>query len=244
MNHRVMIFAAGRGLRMRPLTDDTPKPLLLLAGKPLIVWQLEALVRAGFRDIVINTAWLGAQIEATLGNGARWDCHIRYSHEGPRDEDALETRGGIVKALALLGDQPFVTVSGDIVTDYDYANLLPHLHRIAAGEVDGHFLLADNPDFHPEGDFAIRHLNGKQFATRFGTAENPRLNYANIACWHSKLFRDLPVEKARLFPWADPFVAANRVSAEYFGGAWENIGTPEQLAALNSRMNARQLAPL
>ncbi len=235
MTNRVMIFAAGRGARMRPLTDHTPKPLLLLAGKPLIVWQIEALARAGFHDIVINTAWLGAQIEAALENGARYGVSgvsIRYSHEGAREENALETRGGIVKALAMLGDAPFVTVSSDIFTDYDYAKLAAPLARIAAGDIDAHFVLADNPDFHPEGDFAM--VNG--FATRIGTAENPRLNYANIACWHPRLFHDLPVEKARLFPWADPIVAASRVSAEYFRGVWENIGTVAHLAALENQL--------
>lgn len=229
-----MIFAAGRGHRMRPLTDETPKPLLRFAGKPLIVWQIEALVGAGFGDIIINTAWLGEQLEAALGDGSRWGASIRYSHEGGREEDALETRGGIVKALPLLGRTPFVTVSGDIVTDYDYRRLVPSLTAIERDEIDGHFVLADNPAFHQIGDFAI--CDG--FATRVGK----RLNYANIACWHPKLFRGLPAhEKARLFPWADTFVAANRISAEYFGGVWENIGTPEHLAELERRHGAKMI---
>jgi N-acetyl-alpha-D-muramate 1-phosphate uridylyltransferase len=242
MNHRVMIFAAGRGHRMRPLTDTTPKPLLTVGGKPLIVWQIEALARAGFRDLVINTAWLGAQIEDAIGDGGKYGVTIHYSHEGAREEDALETRGGIVKALSLLGDAPFVTVSSDIFTDYDYATLLMPLQRIAAGEIDAHFVLADNPDFHPEGDFAIRQINGNSFATRTGTAENPRLNYANIACWHPRLFRDLPAEKSRLFPWADPIVAANRVSAAHLSGVWENIGTPAHLDAVNRAFHERNIA--
>jgi N-acetyl-alpha-D-muramate 1-phosphate uridylyltransferase len=231
--HKVMIFAAGRGARMRPLTDVTPKPLLTLGGKPLIVWQIEALARAGFRDIVINTAWLGAGIEAAIGNGARFGVGVRYSHEGVREEDALETCGGIVNALPMLEDKPFLTVSSDIFTDYDYATLDKPLAAISSGEIDAHFVLADNPPFHPEGDFAIRH----GYATRYPTPDNPRLSYANIACWHPKLFRGLAVEKTRLFPWADPLVASQRVTAEYYSGVWENIGTPEHLSALNNDFN-------
>ncbi len=230
-----MIFAAGRGHRMRPLTDKTPKPLLMLAGKPIIVRQIEALRRAGFCHIVINTAWLGDQLEQALGDGARWDVTIQYSHEGRREEDALETRGGIVKALPMLAPHPFVTVSGDIVTDFDYTRLAAPLAAIERDEIDGHFVLANSPAFHPVGDFAIR----DGFATRDGK----HLNYANIACWHPKLFVGIAAdEKARLFPWADPLVAANRVRAEHFVGLWENIGTPAHLAALESRLGAKMSA--
>jgi MurNAc alpha-1-phosphate uridylyltransferase len=230
-----MILAAGRGERMRPATDTTPKPLLALAEKPMIVWQIEALARAGFRKIVINTAWLGEQFPAALGTGSAWGVDIRYSHEGSDPASALETRGGIAEALPLLGDEPFLTVSGDIYTRFDYATLVSPLNAIARGEADAHFVLADNPDFHPEGDFAIR----DGLATRVGS----RLNYANIACWHPKLFQGLPVRtKARLFPWADEFVSANRVTAEHFRGAWENIGTTAQLAALERRLSAKMNA--
>ncbi len=232
MKYRAMIFAAGRGHRMRPLTDHTPKPLLMLAGKPIIVRQIEALQRAGFCDLVINTAWLGEQLEQVLGGGERWDVAIQYSREGRGEHDALETRGGIVNALSLLAPYPFVTVSGDIVTDYDYSRLAAPLEAIERGEIDAHFVLADNPAFHPEGDFAI--------CDGFATREGERLNYANIACWHPKIFAGLPArEKARLFPWADPLVAAKRVRAEHFGGLWENIGTPAHLAALESRLGAK-----
>ncbi len=232
MKYRALIFAAGRGHRMRPLTDHTPKPLLLLAGKPIIVWQIEALARAGFGDLVINTAWLGKQLQHTLGCGAKWGVSLRYSPEGDGEQSALETRGGIVNALSMLGPDPFVTVSGDIFTNYDYARLAAPLAAIARNEIDGHFVLADNPIFHPLGDFAIR--------DGFATREGRRLNYAGITCWHPKLFHGLPIgEKSRLFPWADPVVAANRISAEHFVGVWENIGTPEHLAELESRLGVK-----
>lgn len=227
-----MIFAAGRGERMRPETDHTPKPLLPLAGKPLIEWQIEALARAGFRRLVINTAWLGEQFPAVLGDGRRWGVSIRYSHEGDHPDAAFETRGGIVHALPLLGAMPFLTVSGDIYTEFDYASIVGRLKAIAAGEADAHFVLADNPDFHPDGDFAIR----DGLATRVGA----RLNYANIACWHPTLFGGMPERtRERLFPWADLFVCANRVTAEHFRGVWENIGTAAQLAALERRLGAK-----
>ena len=229
-----MIFAAGRGQRMKPLTDHTPKPLLMLVGKPIIVWQIEALARAGFHHLVINTAWQGQQLQDTLGDGSRWGVSIRYSLEGAGEHAALETRGGIVNALAMLGPAPFVTVSGDMVTDFDYATLAAPLAAIEQHKIDGHFVLADNPDFHPLGDFAIR----GGLASREGT----RFNYANISCWHPKLFHGLPPnKKARLFPWADAFVAAGRIGAEYYGGLWENIGTPAHLAELETRLGAKML---
>jgi MurNAc alpha-1-phosphate uridylyltransferase len=131
-----------------------------------------------------------------------------------------------------MGPKPFLTVSGDIYTRFDYATLINRLNAIERGDADAHFVLADNPDFHPQGDFAIR----DGLATRVGS----RLNYANIACWHPKLFQSLPVRhKARLFPWADEFVSADRVTAEHFEGVWENIGTPAQLASLEARLSAK-----
>lgn len=233
---RALIFAAGRGERMRPLTDDTPKPLLMLGGKPLIVWQIEALARAGFRDIIINTAWLGDKIEAALSDGERWNVKIRYSREGSRAEDALETRGAIVKALDMLGDAPFITISSDVFTDYDYAKLHVPLAGIADGVVDAHFLLADNPLFNREGDFAIR----DGFATRIATPASPKLNFAGICCWHPQLFDGLPVKCERLFPWADSVVASKRVTANYLLGCWENIGTVEHLERLQAQLQPQQ----
>lgn len=224
-NYKAMIFAAGRGERMRPLTDAKPKPLLRLGGKYLIEYQLEALSRAGFARVVINTAWQGAQFEPALGDGRKYGLVIDYSHEG----EALETVGGIVKAAPMLGPEPFVTTSGDVYTDFDYGKLLPVLARIGRGEIDAHFVLASNPPFHAEGDFAIQ----QGFASRSG----PRLNYSGIACWHPKLFAGFAAgEKKKLFPWANALVDAGRVSAEHHAGIWENIGTPQQLDALDRKI--------
>jgi MurNAc alpha-1-phosphate uridylyltransferase len=203
---------------MRPLSDATPKPLLQLGKRRLIDYALDALARAGFSSVVVNTAWLGEQFEPALGNGSRHGLSIAWSHEG----EALETVGGIVHALPLLGVQPFVTTSGDVFSDFDYARLLPALARIGRGEVDAHFVLADNPPFHPLGDFAIE----AGLARRSGD----KLNYSGIACWHPKLFAGLADGvKQKLFPWANALVDAGRVSAEHHPGVWENIGTPQQL---------------
>jgi N-acetyl-alpha-D-muramate 1-phosphate uridylyltransferase len=136
-----------------------------------------------------------------------------------------------VKALDMLGDKPFITTSSDVFTDYDYAKLHAPLAVIARGEAEAHFVLADNPLFHREGDFAIR----DGFATRTATSACPRLNYASMSCWHPQLFADLPVIRERLFPWADTFVSNQRVTAEYFSGCWENIGTVEHLARLQQQ---------
>jgi N-acetyl-alpha-D-muramate 1-phosphate uridylyltransferase len=238
LNNRVLILAAGLGERMRPLTDNTPKPLLPLAGRPLIHWQIEALVRAGFVDIAINTSVHAAQWIAAVASGDRFGARISLLHEG---DQPLETLGGIrgmvahFSADAGAADTPFVVVSGDVFTDFDYAQLRQPLAAIAAGEVDAHFVLADNPPFNAAGDFGI--CDGR--ATRNGA----RLNFAGITCWHPKLFRDVPIgRRMRLFPWADELVAAGRVSAEHYRGEWENIGTPEQLAALNQRLRAKMSA--
>ena len=223
-----MILAAGRGERMRPLTDATPKPLLKAGGRALIEWQVERLVSGGFRDIVINHAWLGAQIEAALGSGAAFGARIRYSAEG----EALETVGGIVKALPLLGLRPFVVTSADVFSDYDYARL--H-ERIAAIEAyypahAAHFVLADNPPFHRAGDMAIH--------DGMAAMRGDRLNYSGIAVYAPSLFATFAAGvKMKLFPWAFQFVEQGRVSAEHFRGRWENLGTPAQLALLDARLS-------
>jgi MurNAc alpha-1-phosphate uridylyltransferase len=230
-----MILAAGLGARMRPLTDHTPKPLLAVADKAMVSWQIESLVRAGFTDITINTShhahlWLPI-VEDARCVGAK----ITLLHEG---ETPFESLGGICNMLRHLPAEqqstqtPFVVASGDVFTDFDYGSLVPILQKIEAGEVDAHFVLADNPPFHPTGDFAIK----SGLATRAG----PRLNFAGITCWHPKVFCDVPVgTHERLFPWADTLVAHDRVSAAHYRGLWENIGTPEQLASLQKRLGAK-----
>jgi MurNAc alpha-1-phosphate uridylyltransferase len=223
-----MILAAGRGERMRPLTDTTPKPLLRVGGKALIEWQIERLVVAGFRDIVINHAWLGEQIEIALGDGSRFGAHLAYSAEG----EALETVGGIVKALPLLGDRPFLVTSGDVYTECDYAHLAATIDAIEAEfpRRVAHFVLADNPPFHPQGDMAV--------ADGTASMEGSRLNYSGIAVYHPGLFRSFaPGIRMRLFPWAFEFVRQGRVSAEHFRGRWENLGTVAQLEALDRQLS-------
>lgn len=228
-----MILAAGRGARMRPLTDQCPKPLLEVGGRALIVWQIERLVAGGFTELVINHAWLGERIEAALGDGRRFGAHIRYSAEG----SALETLGGVVRALPLLGEAPFAVVSADIYTEYDYAQLVPRITALADSAENGtgciaHLVLTDNPPYHPEGDMAL--VNGR--IARDGT----RLNYGNIGVFHPRMFAGLAKDQpARLFPWAYDFIESPGISGEHFRGVWHNVGTPQQLAELDAAL--RQL---
>lgn len=226
-----MILAAGRGHRMRPLTDATPKPLLAVGGKPLIVWQIERLAAGGWRDIVINTGWLGEQIPAALGDGGTWGVRLRYS---PEPADAYETGGGIATALSLLGDAPFLVVSGDIYTSFDYARLQPVARAIAADpqRTVAHLVLTPNPEHNPDGDMA---LDAQGRIRR----EGERLNYGNIGVFHPALFAGQPRAQAwKLFPWLYCAVDAGRVSGEVFSGIWHNVGTPEQLAALDAQLRA------
>jgi MurNAc alpha-1-phosphate uridylyltransferase len=224
-----LILAAGRGERLRPLTDRVPKPLLEAGGKPLIAWQVERLVAGGFDDIVVNHAHLGEQIEAALGDGRKWNARIRYSPESP----ALETAGGIVQALPLLGREPFAVVSADIHTEFDYASCLPRIDEIArdpAGTA-AHFVLVDNPPWHADGDMGL--ADGRI------TRAKPWLNYGNIALFHPGLFSGIAAGTwLKLFPWMYTVVEAGRVSGEHFRGAWDNVGTAEQLAALDRRLRA------
>ena len=225
---RALILAAGRGERMRPLTDAVPKPLLLAGGKPLIAWQVEALARGGFDDLVVNHSHLGAMIEAALGDGSAFGVRIRYSPE----PSALETAGGVARALPMLGGSPFAVVSGDIFTRFDYATLRARIERIARDPEAcvAHFVMVDNPSWHPAGDdMGVeegRIVRGRE-----------RLTYGNIGVFHPAPFREVaPGERLRMFPWAYRLVDAGRVSGERFGGDWDNIGTPAQLAALDGRL--------
>jgi MurNAc alpha-1-phosphate uridylyltransferase len=226
---RALILAAGRGERLRPLTDDVPKPLLAVGGRALIEWQVRRLAAGGFDDLVVNHSHLGAMIESALGDGRRFGVRIRYSPEAP----ALETAGGIVKALPLLGEAPFAVVSADIHTDFDFGSLHERVDAIARDPRDrvAHLVLVDNPPYHPGGDMGLSHGRA--------TRDEPRLTYGNIGVFHPLLFRDVePGTWLKLFPWMYRFVEARRVTAEHFHGAFDNVGTAEQLAALDRRLSA------
>jgi N-acetyl-alpha-D-muramate 1-phosphate uridylyltransferase len=233
---RALIFAAGRGERMRPLSDVTAKPLLAAGGKRLIEWQIDALVRAGVRELVINTAHLCTAIEATLGDGSRFGARIAYSREGTRAEEALETLGGIVKALPLLAprgaDTPFLVVSGDIVTDYDYRRLIAHAQAIELGTADAHLVLVRNRPSHPGGDMGLASGRINQ--------QPPLLTYANIGVFAPRLFRNEAAVRKKLFPWLYAFAALGRVTGEQFDGLWHNVSTPAELAQLDAALAARK----
>lgn len=221
---KAMILAAGRGNRMRPLTDRVPKPLLEVGGKPLIVWHIENLARAGFSELVINHAHLGHLIEAALGDGGRFGVSIRYSAEG----EALETAGGIAKALPLLGEGPFLVVNGDIHTYYDFARARDIAAAMReAPHIAAHLVLADNPPHHPEGDFALEEgfcrLEGKK-----------KLTYTGIGVYRPEGFAHLVSgTRAALGPLLRDWVAAGRVWGEHLRARWVDVGTPERLAALD-----------
>jgi len=216
---QAMILAAGRGERMRPLTDHTPKPLLPAGSKPLIVYHIERLVAAGLRRIVINHAHLGHRIEAALDDGSRWGAEIRYSPES----EALETGGGIFRALPLLDRRPFVVVNGDIWTDLEFIRL-----RLSEGLL-AHLVLVDNPPHHPEGDFAL--ANG-----RLSTQGTPRYTYSGIGIYHPDLFRGCSGGAFPLAPLLRAAMERGLVSGEHYLGRWLDIGTPERLQVLDQML--------
>ena len=224
---KAMILAAGRGERMRPLTDRTPKPLLLVAGKPLIQWHIEALQRAGFVDIVINHAWLGEQIEETLGDGAQFGVRITYSAEG---DTGLETGGGIYHALPLLagaeGDSPFLVVNGDVVTDIDFRQLPQKITRLA------HLVLVPNPAHHPQGDFTLQ-----EGAVSDGG--EPRLTFSGIAIYHPQLFAQCAEGVFPLAPLLRQMMRQGQVSGECHTGEWLDVGTPARLSEAELLLDAR-----
>ncbi len=225
---KVMLLAAGRGERMRPLTDATPKSLLPAGGKPVIVWLLERLAAAGFRDLVLNHAELGWMIEAALGDGARFGVRIQYSPEA----EALETAGGIANALPLLGDAPFLAVNADLHTDFPFERLRTAL----AGEVLAHLVLVDNPPHHPGGDFAL--ADGS-----IANAGAPMLTFSGIGVYRPALFAAVARgTRARLAPLLREAAARGRVTGERFPGRWLDIGTPDRLAALDADLKARRRA--
>ncbi len=232
---KAMIFAAGRGERMRPMTDSCPKPLLKVGGKALIVWQIERLAAAGFEVIVINHAWLGRMLQSNLGNGSRWGVEIRYSHE----MHALETAGGIGKALPLLETQGepaiFLAVSGDVFCDFDYASLRTRVPSMAlASEPAMHLVMVTNPPFHKLGDFALE-PNGTL------SLDGPaRFTFGNIGLYDTRMFRDLaPGTRRALTPYYQETVKAGRATGELYEGQWENVGTVAQLEALDRALRGK-----
>ena len=217
---RAMILAAGRGERMRPLTDHTPKPLLKVGGKPLIVWHLERLAAAGFKEVVINHAHLGEQIEQALGNGQQWGMSIQYSAE----KVALETAGGIANALHLLGEEAFLVVNGDIFTEMDFAKLKLQTPNLA------HLVMVDNPPQHPNGDFS--YAEGRLLLD--GTN---KLTFSGVGVYHPDLFADiLPGQAAKLAPLLKAAIANERLTAQHHHGEWRDIGTPERLQELDVKL--------
>lgn len=223
---KALILAAGRGERMRPLTDATPKPLLVAGGKPLIVWVIERLKRAGVADLVVNVSHLADQIERELGDGAKFGVRIAYSFE----REALETAGGIAWALPLLADRPFLVVNSDVYSNYDFADLKERAQSLSATR-PAHLVLVDNPQHHPNGDFGLR--------AGTATADGARLTFSGIGAYHPALFAGIARgEKARLAAQLAAPIAEGRVTGEHFRGEWNDVGTPQRLAELDVRLRA------
>ena len=221
---KAMILAAGKGERLRPLTLHTPKPLVPVAGVPLIEYHLRALAAAGICEVVINHAWLGHQIEDHLGDGARFGVQIRYSAE----HEPLETGGGIFRALPLLGDEPFLLVNGDIWTDYRFDDLPRTLHGLA------HLVLVDNPAHHLQGDFALQ--DGQVLNASAG---QPSLTYSGLALLSPRLFAGCTDGAFKLAPLLRQAMATGQVSGERYGGRWVDVGTHERLAEVEQLLAER-----
>lgn len=226
---KAMILAAGRGERMRPLTDHTPKPLLEVGGKPLIVWHIERLVAAGIADIVVNCAWLGERLRAALGDGSRHGARLRWSPEHP----ALETAGGIARALPMLGSQPFLVVNGDIWCDWDFRQAPACAARLEQTGARAWLLLVDNPPHHAQGDF---NLDGSgQVHAHSPTAAN--LTFAGIGVYEPTLFSTISgSEPAPLAPLLRHAMQAEAVIGSHHPGQWLDIGTPERLQHLDTQL--------
>ncbi len=230
---KALLFAAGRGERMRPLTDATPKPLLKVAGKPLIVWHLDKLAALGVRNVVINTSWLADQFPATLGDGTRWGLRLHYSFEGAQP---LETGGGMWHALQLLGDGPFLAVNGDIWSNLDFAKLPP------APKGDAHLVMVDNPAHNPNGDFAL------DVSGRMHSEGEHRLTFAGIGVYRPSIFdgwrkiigstpganEDPP--RFKLAPMLRAAMTRGSVTGQHHHGRWTDVGTPQRLAQLDAAL--------
>jgi len=221
---KAMILAAGRGERMRPLTDHEPKPLLEVDGRTLLERHLDALAAAGVREVVINLAWLGARIRTRIGDGGHWGLRIRYSEEG---DQALETAGGIVHALPLLGPDPFLAVNADVLTDYPF-------ERLALPDgAQAHLVLVANPEHHAGGDFG---LAGGRVVPTGGT----RLTFAGIGVYDPALFSGLADRPAPLAPLLREAIDRGEVTGEAYTGCWHDIGTPERLAAADAELRRQR----
>lgn len=220
MRH-ALIFAAGLGERMRPLTDRTPKPLLQAGGKPLIEWHLEKLAAAGVHYVVINTSHLAEQFPEVLGDGSRWGLRIRYAYEGPTP---LETGGGMLNALPLLGPEPFIAVSADIYSDYDYADLPLAPTGLA------HLVMVPNPDWHIAGDFTLAHTQLHE------QGEGERLTFGNIGVYRPDFIRGHAHGRFKLLPLYQQAMRDGQLSGERYDGFWRNLGNPAQLAELDAQL--------
>jgi MurNAc alpha-1-phosphate uridylyltransferase len=222
---KAMILAAGRGERLRPLTDRIPKPLIEAGGRPLIAWHLQRLAAAGCRDVVINVSHLGEHIVARLGDGAEWGLRVAFS----REPQPLETAGGMALARKLLGEEPFLVVNGDVYCEVDLSRLL----RVTLGGRLAHLVLVPNPAHHPAGDFTLD-------ADMVGNAPTPRYTYAGIAVIAPALFAEVAAgSKAQLAPLLRAAAERRQVSGELFEGTWLDVGTLERLAALEAYLAAK-----
>jgi MurNAc alpha-1-phosphate uridylyltransferase len=228
-----MILAAGRGERMRPLTDHTPKPLLEVGGRALIVWHIEKLVAAGITELVINHAHLGAQIESALGDGSRFGASIRYSPEIA----ALETAGGIANALPLLGDAPFAVVNGDIWCDYDFQRLHDRAAAMQSAGDAAHLVLVDNPVHHPNGDFILHNGRIEDRPNLRLPTSDLALTFSGIGLYHPRMFSEIPRGSvAPLAPLLRAQMALGKVGGEHHAGRWIDVGTPQRLHELDAEL--------
>jgi MurNAc alpha-1-phosphate uridylyltransferase len=221
---KAMLLAAGRGERMRPLTDSVPKPLVPVAGRPLIAWHLAALAAAGYREVVVNTSWLAEALHAALGDGASFGVRITWSDEGPVP---LETGGGIFRAVPLLGPGPFLVVNADIWTDIDFARLE------LESDAHAHLVLVANPPHNVRGDFG---LDGDRVVSR----DTDRFTYSGVGVFRPEFFHDCSAGRFPLLPLLNRAIAARRLRGELHRGAWSDVGTAERLAALDARLRAIQ----
>ncbi|QKU21273.1 N-acetylmuramate alpha-1-phosphate uridylyltransferase MurU [Acinetobacter lwoffii] len=228
---KAMILAAGLGNRMQPLTLHTPKPLLEVGGKPLIVWHIEKLAAIGVTEIVINTAWLGEKLAEALGDGSRFGINILWSHEG----EGLETAGGIINALPLLGDEPFILLNGDVWTTMDFAPLLD----IDLKDNLAHLVLVQNPEQHPEGDFTL--AAGKAY-TFDQQVEGENLTFSGVSVLDPKMFQGLETGKRPLAPLLKAAMQNQQVAASKLVGIWVDVGTPERLTALGTAIHEGKFA--